>query len=91
MSPNDICVFFMCRFEDLLLHLRKQEVIAVTQGMVGSIQLVIRSLRHADLATLDTSERQYLNVRVIMAGYMVGFHPNKVFDSMGFVENQLVE
>lgn len=91
MSPNDIYVFCMCRFEDLLLHLRKQEVIAVTQGMVGSIQLVIRSLRHADLATLDTSERQYLNVRVIMAGYMVGFHPNKVFDSMGFVENQLVE
>ena len=75
-------------FDDLIVFLRNKEVIAVGKACLQRVHLS-STFRHRTLTRALAPDS--VNVRVFLAGYMIAYCPTHVFESMGPLENALLE
>lgn len=68
--------------------LRQKPVIEVSKACLQRIHLLC-TFRHGSPSKALTPEN--VNVRVFLAGFMISYRPTHVFESMGALENALVE
>ena len=72
-------------FEDLIVFLRKKEIIAITKACLQRVHLSCTFRHHIQYQT-----NEKVNVRVFLAGYMIAYCPTHVFESMGVLEHALL-
>ena len=72
-------------FEDLIVFLRKKEIIAITKACLQRVHLSC-TFRHQIQHQTD----EKVNVRIFLAGYMIAYRPTHVFESMGVLEHELL-
>ena len=77
-----------CSFESLVVFLREKDTIAVTKACLQRIHLLC-TFRHGSPSKALAPEN--VNVKVFLAGFMVAYRPTHVFESMGALEQALLE
>jgi hypothetical protein len=87
MSFNTISSL-SCSFEALVILLREKPVVKVTRNCVQRIHLCCTFLHGSPRKALDP---EHVNVRVVLAAYMIAGRPTHVFESMGALEQSLYE
>ena len=73
-------------FEDLIVFLRKKEIIAIAKACLQRVRLSC-AFRHR----MRAPPPHNVNFRVFLAAYMIAYRPTHVFESMGALENALLE
>ena len=73
-------------FETLVVHLRDKPVIQASKNLIQRLHLLC-AFRHGTPAGFNGNN---VNVRVVLAAYMIAYRPTHVFESMGQVETDLV-
>jgi hypothetical protein len=77
-----------CRFEKLVVFLREKPVIHFSKRCIQRIHLLC-VFRHG--SPPDSLAPQNVNVRVILAAYMIAYFPANVFEYMGTLEQALFD
>lgn len=72
------------QFEEIVQHLRKKCVVKI--ALVFLRRIVYAS---ADIIKISLKDKKY-NVRVFLAGYMIKYFPEHVFESLGVSERDLI-
>jgi hypothetical protein len=80
--------FVSCSFEALVVFLREKPIVKVARNCVQRIHFCCNSLHGAPRKAL---EPESVNVRVVLAAYMIAGRPTHVFESMGALEQSLYE
>ena len=75
-------------FESLVVFLREKDTIAVTKACLQRIHLLC-TFRHGSPSKALAPDN--VNVKVFLAGFMVAYRPTHVFESMGALEQALLE
>ena len=75
-------------FESLVIHLREKSTISISKACLQRIHLLC-TFRHGSPAKSLSADN--VNVRVFLAGYMIAFRPTHVFESMGALEQALLD
>ena len=75
-------------YEALLAFIRKVEVLRVAKACLQRVHLSTSS-RHR--VASDASAPERVNTRMFLAGYLVAYHSDKVFEQMGPLETALRE
>ena len=76
-------------FDEVVRYLREQNVIAATKACLQRIHL-LTIFRHGSPA-LTALVPEHVNVRVFLAGFMIAYHPTRVFETMGALEQALLD
>ena len=71
-----------------MVLLREKSVIAVTRACLQRIHLLATFLHGSPSRTMDP---ECVNVRVFLAAFMIAYRPTHVFESMGALEQALLE
>ena len=83
-----LTLFPLCSFEALVVFLREKPIVAVARNCVQRIHLSCTFLYGSPRAALLP---EHVNVRVVLAAYMIAGRPTHVFESMGVLEQALYE
>lgn len=75
-------------FESLVVSLREKNTIAATKAALQRIHILC-TLRHGSPS--KTLAPENVNVRVFLAAFMIAYRPTHVFESMGPLEQSLLE
>ena len=75
-------------FEDLVVFLREKTTLEVSKAALQRIHLLC-TFRHG--SPINTNAREKVNVRLFLADYMIAFRPTHVFESMGLLEQALLD
>ena len=73
-------------FEQVVIYLREKKVIAVSKACLQRIHL-LTTFRHGSPSSALVPEN--VNIRVFLAGFMIAYYPDKVFETMGALEQPL--
>ena len=75
-------------FEQVVIYLREKKVIAVSKACLQRIHL-LTTFRHGSPSSALVPEN--VNIRVFLAGFMIAYYPDKVFETMGTLEQPLFD
>ena len=75
-------------FEQVVIYLRDKKVIAVSKACLQRIHL-LTTFRHGSPSSALVPEN--VNIRVFLAGFMIAYYPDKVFETMGALEQPLFD
>ena len=75
-------------YEELSVFIRKDEILRVTKACLQRVHLS-STFRHRTLPRTQAPE--FVNARVFLAGFLVVYHRNVVFETMGALQTALVE
>jgi hypothetical protein len=75
-------------FDSLVVHLREKPVIAAAKACLQRLHL-LTTFRHGSPPRALAPEN--VNVRVFLAGYMIAYRPTHVFETIGPLEQALLE
>ncbi len=88
MSLAKVLTPFCCSFEALVILLREKSIVKLARDCVQRIHLCCTFLHGSPRKALDP---EHVNVRVVLAAYMIAGRPTHVFESMGALEQSLYE
>ena len=81
-------ILFSCSFEALVVFLREKPIIAVTKAILQRVHM-LSTFRHGSPKMALAPGN--VNVRVVLAAFMVAFRPTHVFEAMAQLEQTLYE
>ena len=76
-------------YDEVVVYLREQNVITATKACLHRIHL-LTTFRHGSPAPTVLAPERF-NVRVFLAGFMIAYHPTRVFETMGALEQALLD
>jgi len=79
-------IIFVCSFEQLVEHLKSEDVIQKTKAFVQRIHFIANSLHIPP----EEGREMRINIKVILTSFMITYHPNHSFQSDGALEQDLI-